>query len=369
LTSKFANGFTQADVPIILTLVHGTFARDAAWMNEDSPIPSLLREWFFNAKITRFNWSGENDVLDRLHAAEDLLAHLVDNQTKHPLSRQYIIGHSHGGNVALRAAGIRGTKANIQGVACLATPFISATMRNNIRFNFPEFFLGIVLLLGICLAPINMMVLVIINSTCVVIINALMYIVVTFIVFDIYSRMSNDQKETMTTLCKLMSSRVVEGSNLCIIRSTGDEASLLLSTSLFLSWVSSSAFSMRVRPNTRSSKRWIGGFIFVLSLDVLSTYLTKDILFLIVSSIYLLLLLILPWTRRYNILDVFLGGICCGTVLLSTILVAYATGNLPKRKGSNYSWIRKGIVCGGIRRAGATWAVEYTPNLSLSFPR
>ena len=46
---------------------------------------------------------------------------------------QYLIGHSHGGNVSLYAA--RQTKRGVEGIACWATPFIHVAVRSGNVFS------------------------------------------------------------------------------------------------------------------------------------------------------------------------------------------------------------------------------------------
>ncbi|MFI6071688.1 hypothetical protein ACIA5C_08875 [Actinoplanes sp. NPDC051343] len=82
--------------------------------------------------MTRFAWSGRNSHRARMHATQDLVEHLQRQLTEHPRARQWVIAHSHGGNVALHAAdqlrALRGRRARVTTVA-LATPFLHARPR------------------------------------------------------------------------------------------------------------------------------------------------------------------------------------------------------------------------------------------------
>jgi alpha-beta hydrolase superfamily lysophospholipase len=54
-----------------------------------------------------------------LEAAEALAQHLRKLQNKHPDARQFLIAHSHGGNIALSSTLQLPESHNVHGVACL----------------------------------------------------------------------------------------------------------------------------------------------------------------------------------------------------------------------------------------------------------
>jgi hypothetical protein len=114
----------------VVTLVHGTFARNAPWTRPDSPLSVALQG--SGCHVTRFAWSGRNSHRARMHATQDLVEHLQQQLTEHPRARQWVIAHSHGGNVALHATdqlrALRGRRARVTTVA-LATPFLHARPR------------------------------------------------------------------------------------------------------------------------------------------------------------------------------------------------------------------------------------------------
>lgn len=116
---------------IHLTLVHGTFAANAPWTQEGS----LLRRTLTNkldddVTFEVFPWSGENSFAARADAAEKLRALLDQAVESSPNDRHVVIAHSHGGNIALCAIEAETTGRQIDGVVCLATPFITARPRN-----------------------------------------------------------------------------------------------------------------------------------------------------------------------------------------------------------------------------------------------
>jgi hypothetical protein len=83
--------------------------------------------------VVPFVWTGGNSHRARHRAAGDLAEQLRVQAEKTPEAQQWIVAHSHGGNVALNAAArLRGdgeAKGNVYGIATLATPFIHAYLR------------------------------------------------------------------------------------------------------------------------------------------------------------------------------------------------------------------------------------------------
>lgn len=85
-----------------VVLVHGTFARDADWTLEDGPVTAEIRRRFPHARVVPFNWSGANSPSARIKAGEELAT--VVKSIGAAGQSVWIIGHSHGGNVALYAS-------------------------------------------------------------------------------------------------------------------------------------------------------------------------------------------------------------------------------------------------------------------------
>jgi hypothetical protein len=129
-------------VRISITLVHGT------WPKGILPSPSRLwggsRYWFEpgsnfwncllqslksrglspSSSIKAFSWSGANSILERDRAAHNLARLLVDERRSDHELRQWIVAHSHGGNVALRALQILPKDFTSISVTTIATPFV-----------------------------------------------------------------------------------------------------------------------------------------------------------------------------------------------------------------------------------------------------
>ncbi|MEL7049914.1 MAG: hypothetical protein AAFO75_13335, partial [Pseudomonadota bacterium] len=121
---------------VVVTLVHGTFARGTAWTQDGS----TLREWVLDALkhhdgqdgaqadviIDVFEWSGRNTHKARVKAGHELADHIRRLRKGHPDCRHFIVAHSHGGNIALLAHKHLSEDLHATGVATLGTPFVYA---------------------------------------------------------------------------------------------------------------------------------------------------------------------------------------------------------------------------------------------------
>lgn len=99
--------------------VHGTFARrDGAtkWKICDhlKKAGGIVHQ--------EFKWSGNNNHSSRIAAGAELAAY-IDSLKIPPSDRLFLIGHSHGGNVALYALKHTGN-VKVDGIVFLATPFL-----------------------------------------------------------------------------------------------------------------------------------------------------------------------------------------------------------------------------------------------------
>lgn len=126
---------------LFITLVHGTFARSAAWTMPNSnfcrALEANIREFCRDANyppqvnISRLTWSRWNGLRARRNAAQKLREKLIEEVTEHPLARHFIIAHSHGGNIAMYALRDSELAKRICGLACMATPFLRARLRDS----------------------------------------------------------------------------------------------------------------------------------------------------------------------------------------------------------------------------------------------
>lgn len=116
----------QTSAEDVVILIHGTFAKKTAiWVRDDSTLAKAITSQLPIHRIKAFRWSGRNTHGARISAGEEL-AGLIDRwATDLPSGAGvHLIGHSHGGNVALYAQAICRHKEKIKSIACLGTPFL-----------------------------------------------------------------------------------------------------------------------------------------------------------------------------------------------------------------------------------------------------
>jgi hypothetical protein len=119
-----------SDPRVVVTLVHGTWARKTTWILPDSPLcQTLLRSVDAPVLFQRFMWSGSNSISARRTAVRGLVTHLHTVIERWPLAAHYVVAHSHGGNVAFQALADPVLNERIRGLACLSTPFLTVMPR------------------------------------------------------------------------------------------------------------------------------------------------------------------------------------------------------------------------------------------------
>jgi hypothetical protein len=115
----------------VITLVHGTFAKGAAWVKPGSKLCTHLQKTLpGHVEIRSFEWSGKNEHLARAEAVSELKNQLTRQVDELPHADHYIVAHSHGGNIALYALADPTLQDRIIAAICLNTPFIAVLRRN-----------------------------------------------------------------------------------------------------------------------------------------------------------------------------------------------------------------------------------------------
>lgn len=128
VTSPFDSG--RESPPCIVTLVHGTFANQAAWTNSDSKLSKyLLHKLPQGTTLKRFQWSGRNSHFARYIASQQLRDEIIKLRRSCPNSPHFILAHSHGGNIAMYACSDAFIEEMVSGIVCLATPFLNVRER------------------------------------------------------------------------------------------------------------------------------------------------------------------------------------------------------------------------------------------------
>ena len=115
----------------IVHLVHGTFAHEADWIQPDSALAHRVKKSLgIETEVFPFQWSGANSHAARRIAGNELAQKIRDFSRKSPQKSQYIIAHSHGGNVASYALSDAEVSSKVAAMVCLGTPFIKAHARD-----------------------------------------------------------------------------------------------------------------------------------------------------------------------------------------------------------------------------------------------
>jgi len=141
-----------------ITLVHGTFAANSDWVTEDeSSAPEGFRGRLKSklGEDTSFcvpkPWGSASffgkykDLTNsaRLNGAENLKQELLQHE-KVEGEKHFLLAHSHGGNVAMYALQDKQVQQRVDGLICMATPFMEhrpcgarrSRFDDGVRFNY-----------------------------------------------------------------------------------------------------------------------------------------------------------------------------------------------------------------------------------------
>ena len=220
----------------VVTLVHGTFARRAGWIKDDSPFARGLEDDLEGAALRTFpfRWSGGNSTRARADAIARLTVHLNELKSTFPSARHYVIGHSHGGAIAHEA----GYQADVDGVVCLSTPFLILRERRHyettllgLTFVTNAFLICILGFLGYRLGSLPA------SPFVSWPLRVVLTLAGTFGGYILGELFSYHLRQLAPLLAPHTSHRTLPSEKLLIIRMLGDEASLSLSAAIFLSWL------------------------------------------------------------------------------------------------------------------------------------
>lgn len=145
----------NASTTCFLTLVNGTFAPRAKWVDPESDFSrGVLSASGKNITIRSFRWSGSNSFKKRRKAglllARELRAITLQQAQLGRRAKHLLIGHSHGGTVCAYAAQACGKSTGVSGILFLSTPFLHLSA--SIPYLFTAILLTIVLVLGASIA-------------------------------------------------------------------------------------------------------------------------------------------------------------------------------------------------------------------------
>jgi len=220
------------DARYVITLVHGTWARKATWIQPNSVLAKALHERLGqDIKIFQLIWSGRNSPAARSVASERLKKKIALRLNDHPTARHYIVCHSHGGNIALGAVAGNELENKIDGIVCLATPFLLARERD-FGIN-PAIILGSAIVVAVLILTLGVGAVwpsVWANWNVVWLFQIVMFVFAFFLAYS-WLRFAHKLRKELTP------AQVGDPSRFLIIRSPADEASGGLVLSQFLSWI------------------------------------------------------------------------------------------------------------------------------------
>ena len=220
------------DARYVITLVHGTWARKSTWIQPNSMLAKALRGRLGqDTEIFRRIWSGRNSPTARSVATERLKKKLAMRLKDSPKAHHYIICHSHAGNIALGAVAGNDLENKIDGIVCLATPFLLARERD-FGIN-PAVILGSAIVVAVLLLTLGISAVwpgLWDNSIGLWLFQAAMF-VFAFLLASLWLRFAYKLRKELTP------AQVSDPSRFLIIRSPADEASGALVLSQFLSWI------------------------------------------------------------------------------------------------------------------------------------
>tara|TARA_Y100000589_G_scaffold238704_1_gene226104 strand:- start:2336 stop:4597 length:2262 start_codon:yes stop_codon:yes gene_type:complete len=123
--TSHANIDSDPDAPaqrVLAIVVPGTYGNDGSWNRiipgKETFSSRLLKELPEGSDVIPFIWSSGNDHDKRVEAAKNLVVRIDENASDY--DRTVLIGHSHGGNICLMAAGE--CSSPIDTIVCLSTP-------------------------------------------------------------------------------------------------------------------------------------------------------------------------------------------------------------------------------------------------------
>lgn len=122
---------SDSERPLVVVLVHGTFAQAAEWTQPGSPLRESIQQASpLEVHFDQFGWNGRNTHEARISEGEKLLERLRDLRSKFADARIVVVAHSHGGNVLLYAGRDDAFASLVDEVITLATPYLEITPRD-----------------------------------------------------------------------------------------------------------------------------------------------------------------------------------------------------------------------------------------------
>jgi hypothetical protein len=226
----------------VVTLVRGTRVLpwesvQADWTRAESSICRALRK-ALDCELRVFHWNGKNSFRAREKASIDLEAFLESGLSDYRTARHFVIAHSHGGNLVMRTLGRRSFDVRISGIAFLATPFLHVSRRSTtVLGSFVYGLVAVALPFIVFLVALGTTVAVTkteINASFAVglliaagagIWSRVLIKALADRIFELIEALSRNQWPALADM------------NILILRSTSDEASIVLASAQFARWL------------------------------------------------------------------------------------------------------------------------------------
>jgi alpha/beta hydrolase family protein len=216
-------------VKAVITLVHGTWARRSRWTKEGSRLRQKLGESIAGPKLfLEFPWSGNNSPKARAAAALSLCEYLRRQIALHSEAQQFVIGHSHGGTVALKAVEIGNLFDQVH-VACLSTPFFYVKPRfQKVRDSAKQVALAAVT--ALLLLPTVLRFTIITDHWPMIVLGGILYLYAAWRVEKVWKIAAENFRLQLAI-------SIPQSASLMIIRTVGDEASAAIAAFQIVTWV------------------------------------------------------------------------------------------------------------------------------------
>lgn len=237
----------------VVTLIHGTFARDATWTEETSPLcKALARASNGKIRVERFGWSGGFWFKDRVDSAEELRLFINRQRLQHKGIPLLIVGHSHGGSVlAYLLKRNPDVTKTIAGAAFLATPFIDARARPDWPLVARATLVAMSMCLLVLVTSLTLFGMTKVGASDYRYLGGLIFWIwfITYIVMLVVVTLlaRHLKRVSMARLADSLSCSHLPAGHYLFLRCTGDEAMSALSAAQFFSWLMSLIISSIVR--------------------------------------------------------------------------------------------------------------------------
>jgi hypothetical protein len=183
-----------------------------------------------------FQWSAENEVEHRENAATVLLEDLKLLCDEYPKADHFIIGHSHAGNIALRALQNTTASTELSAVVSLSTPFLVASERSSTKRQLRDFRYGVLATVTLIHFIITTFGLKVKYEVSFGMMLALQSVSLPIILAPIYYLISRWERASVNLL-KLLPMTLETKVPWLVIQYSGDEASFAIATSSLLCWL------------------------------------------------------------------------------------------------------------------------------------